>query len=66
MARDTNLIDLESRIAIIRENIRELTEQGAAYSGGTDEARAADRIAEQEILLAELLKERDAASPKSD
>ena len=54
------LIELDQRIAVVRENIRELTEQAAAYSGASDESRAADRIAEQEAQLAELLKERDA------
>jgi PP-loop superfamily ATP-utilizing enzyme len=62
MAREPTLIDLEARIALVRENIRELTEQATAYSGGADEAMTADRIAEQESLLAELLKERDALS----
>ena len=52
--------DLEARIAIVRDNIRQLTEQAAAYSGGEDEERAAARIAEQERQLAELLKQRDA------
>ncbi len=54
------LIELDQRIAIVRENIRELTEQAAAYSGASDESLAADRIAEQEAQLAELLKERQA------
>jgi len=62
MPRATPSIDLEARIAAIRDNIRELTEQATAYSGGGDEARLADRIAEQERQLAELLKERDAQS----
>jgi NAD(P)-dependent dehydrogenase (short-subunit alcohol dehydrogenase family) len=62
MSHAETLIDLEARIAAIRENIRELTEQAAAYSGATDEARTADRIAEQESRLAELLKEREALS----
>ena len=53
-----SLEERDQRIAIVRDNIRELTEQAAAYSGAGDEARAADRIAEQEQLLAELLKER--------
>ena len=60
MPRATPSIDLEARIAAIRDNIRELTEQATAYSGSGDEARIADRIAEQERQLAELLKERDA------
>jgi hypothetical protein len=52
------LVELDERIAAIRENIRELTEQAAAYSGAEDETRTADRIAEQEQLLASLLQER--------
>lgn len=58
MAAAATLVELDERIAAIRENIRELTEQAAAYSGAEDEARTADRIAEQEQLLATLLKER--------
>jgi hypothetical protein len=60
MPRATPSTDLEARIAAIRDNIRELTEQATAYSGGGDEAGIADRIAEQERRLAELLKEREA------
>jgi phage host-nuclease inhibitor protein Gam len=52
------LAELDTRIAAVRENIRELTEQAAAYSGAEDDERTADRIAEQEQLLAALLKER--------
>ena len=55
-----SLEELDQRIAIVRDNIRELTEQAAAFSGAQDEARAADRIAEQERALSELLKEREA------
>jgi hypothetical protein len=47
--------DLEERIAIIQQNIRDLVEQAAAYSGAADEARSADRIAEQEQELAKLI-----------
>jgi hypothetical protein len=60
MSDVAKLIELDERIAAARENIRELTEQAAAFSGATDEARTADRIAEQETLLAALLKERQA------
>jgi hypothetical protein len=49
---------LDRRIAVVRENIRTLIEQAAAYSGAADEARNADRIAEQEQLLAELEQEK--------
>ena len=51
--------ELEQRIAIVRDNLRQLTEQAAAYSGAADENRNADRIAEQEAELQKLLKQRD-------
>ena len=62
MTQSAPSTDLETRIADVRDNIRELTEQAAAYSGGADEARTAARIAGQEALLAELLKERETQS----
>jgi hypothetical protein len=52
--------ELDGRIAVTRNNIRELTEQAAALSGAGDEARLADRIAALEQKLAALLKEREA------
>ena len=54
------LTELDKRIAAIRENLRELTEQAAGYSGAEDENLAADRIAQQEAMLRDLLKQRDA------
>jgi hypothetical protein len=60
MADSAALSSLDDRIALIRDNIRQLTEQAAALSGAGDESRAADRIAEQESALAALLKERQA------
>lgn len=60
MSNYITLAELEERIAAVRENIRELTEQAAAYSGAEDESRTAERIADEEQLLARLLKERDA------
>lgn len=50
---------LDDRIAIARDNLRQLTEQAAAYSGAADEELAADRIAEQQAQLDALLKERE-------
>jgi hypothetical protein len=35
--------ELEQRIAIVRDNIRQLIEQAAAISGAQDEDRNADR-----------------------
>jgi hypothetical protein len=60
MDDNETLGELDIRIATIRENIRELIEQAAAYSGAADEDRNADRIADQDAHLAELLKKRDA------
>jgi len=54
------LKELNDRIAIVRDNIAELTEQAAAYSGAADEERNADRIADQQALLDRLIAERDA------
>jgi GTP cyclohydrolase III len=51
--------ELDDRIAIIRDNIRQLTEQAAASSGAADEARNADRIAQQTEELEKLIKQRD-------
>ena len=58
MPNAVTLVELDERIAAIRENIRELTEQAGAFSGAEDETFTSDRIAEQERLLAALLKER--------
>ena len=52
---ELSLAEIDQRIAITRQNIRELVEQAAAYSGAADESRNADRIAEQEEELARLL-----------
>lgn len=54
-----SLAEIEDRIAVARDNLRELTEQAAANSGAADEERAADRIAEQEEELRSLEEERD-------
>jgi uncharacterized small protein (DUF1192 family) len=55
-----SLPELEDRIAILRDNIRQLIEQAAAISGAEDEARNSDRIAQQNEELQRLIKERDA------
>ena len=54
-----SLPELEDRIAILRDNIRQLIEQAAASSGAADESRNADRIAEQEAELQRLVEQRD-------
>jgi hypothetical protein len=57
---DPTITELDERIAIIRQNINELIEQAAAYSGAEDENRTADRIAQQEQELSRLIELRDA------
>jgi hypothetical protein len=59
-----SLSELEQRIAILRDNIRQLIEQAAGYSGAEDEARNADRIAQQTEELEKLNKQRDALMKK--
>jgi len=61
MANDSSLSidELNDRIAIARDNIRQLIEQAAAMSGANDEARNSDRIAEQNSELERLTKMRD-------
>jgi hypothetical protein len=56
---EPSITELEQRIAVIRQNISELIENAAAYSGAADENRNADRIAQQEQELANLIKLRD-------
>jgi hypothetical protein len=59
-----SLPELEERIAVARENIRQLIEQAAAFSGAGDEDRNADRIALQNEELEQLIKQRDALLKK--
>jgi predicted RNA-binding protein len=65
MANQALLADIEKRIQIVEDNLRELVEQAAAYSGAADEERAADRIADQQAKLEALLKERATLLGKS-
>jgi hypothetical protein len=60
MVDQAALADIEKRIQIVEDNLRELIEQAAAYSGAADEERNADRIADQQAKLDALLKEREA------
>jgi len=62
---DLTFAELEQRIAAARQNIVELTEQAAAYSGAADDNLAADRIAQQEHELRRLTKLRDELAKKS-
>ena len=62
--RPLSLAELDQRIAIVRDNIRQLIEQAAASSGAGDEARNADRLAQQNEELERLLQQRDALLKK--
>jgi hypothetical protein len=64
MSNSFSLAELDERIAIARDNIRQLIEQAAAFSGAEDEDRNADRIAQQTEELNKLIKQRDALLKK--
>ena len=59
-----SLPELEDRIAILRDNIRQLVEQAAGAQGSGNEERTADRLAEQNAELDKLVAERDARLKK--
>ena len=59
MATQLSASELDDRIAILRDNIRQLVEQAAAAAGGANEERASDRIADQSAELEKLTKQRD-------
>jgi predicted RNA-binding protein len=65
MVDQVALAEIEKRIQIVEDNLRELVEQAAAYSGAADEQRNADRIADQQAKLDALLKERAALLGKA-
>jgi hypothetical protein len=59
MADPADLVEIDTRIALIRDNIRQLVEQAAALSGAADESLISNRISTQEEQLAALLKQRE-------
>ena len=58
MTENLSLEEVERRIQIVEDNLRELQEQAAAYSGAADEERAAQRIADQQEKLDKLRAQR--------
>jgi hypothetical protein len=64
MVDQAALLELERRIQIVEDNLRQLQEQAAAYSGAADEERTAERIAAQQAKLDALLAEREALLAK--
>jgi hypothetical protein len=56
--------EIDDRIAILRDNRRQLIEQAAGHSEGQTEERDSDRIVQQSDELDRLTKERDELSKK--
>lgn len=54
------LAEIDQRIALVRNNLRDLMEQAAATSGSASEEALSDRITSQEAELQRLRRERDA------
>lgn len=54
-----SLEEIDNRIAIVRDNLRQLVEQAAAQSGASDDDRASQRIADYEVELAQLKQQRE-------
>ena len=65
MSTELSLDEIERRIQIVEDNLRELVEQAAAFSGAADEERNAQRIADQQEKLDALMKQRDELLSKS-
>jgi len=57
--RSLSLSELNDRIAILQDNIRQLIEQAAGASGERNEQRIADRLNQQNDELDRLTAERD-------
>jgi hypothetical protein len=57
---------IDARIAAVRENLRQLVEQAAGYSGAADDELISERIQKQEADLEILTKRRaELTSPAS-
>jgi hypothetical protein len=56
------IAEIDNRIAIVRNNLRDLVEQATSYSGAAAEELTSQRIAEQEAKLELLRKQREALS----
>ncbi len=58
------LSEINDRIAILRDNIRQLVEQAAGASGAESDERISERIDRQNEELEKLVKARDALISK--
>ena len=60
MSEGASKMELDERIALIRNNISDLMEQASGASGAAMEESIANRLNEQQDMLNELLKKREA------
>lgn len=60
MSEGASKMELDDRIALIRNNISDLMEQASGASGSAREESIADRLNEQQDMLNDLLKRREA------
>lgn len=62
MSNDNSLSrpELDDRIAVLQDNLRQLVEQAAGRSGGQTEERNSERIAQQHEQLDRLIEAREA------
>jgi hypothetical protein len=56
------IVEIDNRIAIVRNNLRDLVAQATSYSGAAAEELTSQRIAEQEAKLELLRKQREELS----
>jgi hypothetical protein len=59
MQEDLSASELDDRIAVLRDTIRQLIEQATALSGNGDDDRTSDRISPQSSELEKLLERRE-------
>jgi hypothetical protein len=57
--QEMGLAEVDERLAAVRDNLRDLVEQAAGYSGAAGEELMSGRIAEQEAQLEALTKRRE-------
>jgi uncharacterized small protein (DUF1192 family) len=60
MDEELSAPELDDRIAVLRNNIRQLVEQAAGLSGNADDDRTSDRITQQSAELEKLMARREA------
>jgi hypothetical protein len=60
MQDNLSATELDDRIAVLRDNIRQLIEQAAAQSGTGHDERTSERITAQSAELERLIEQREA------